>query len=112
MLSEETQANRGKFGRAALAIASIASGTSLVAIVIGVSLILTGYQNKTLNYFIGALVLTCGFFQLLAIPIGVIGLFERSKSKRPAWIAITLSSVIFAITFSLIITGMHRVSGN
>jgi hypothetical protein len=112
MISEEAQPKRGKFGRAALTIASIASGTSLVAIVTGVSLLLAGHQDKSLNYFIGVLVLLCGFFQLLAIPIGVIGLFESSSSKRPAWIAIILSSVIFAITFSLIIAGMHRVSGN
>jgi len=98
---------KGKFGRAALTIALCATAVSVIAIAAGLSLMMTGYVNKSLNYLIGMLIIFSGLFQLVAIPVGVIGLFENSSSKRPAWIAIILSGIFFVTTFSIVIIGKH-----
>jgi len=98
----------GKFGRAALAISVVASVTLLVMIALGLILALTGHGTLRINYIIGTTIIICCLFELIAVPVGVVGLFESSPKKGAAWAAIAISLVCFTAILSIALMGMHH----
>ncbi len=98
----------GKFGRAALAISIVASGTLLVMVALGLVLTLTKHGTLAVNYVIGTTILICCLFEPVAMVVGVIGLFENSTKKRAAWTAIAISSICFIAILTLALMGKHH----
>jgi hypothetical protein len=97
----------GKFGLAALAIAIVSSVTLLVMVTLGVLLIKTGGGTRAINYFIGMTTLICWLFELIAIVVGIIGLFGGTRTKRFALAAIAISAVCFVGTLVPILMGRN-----
>ena len=101
----------GKFGRAALAISLVAS--FLLAVMVGLAffLILTGHRMPAVNYWIGLTILFCWLLELVAIVLGIIGLFEATPKKRYALFAIGVSAFCFLGTILPTIIGLAKPRG-
>jgi hypothetical protein len=99
--------NKGKFGRAALAISIVASGALLIMVALGLFLMMTGRGAQGINYIVGMTILFFWFFELIAIVLGIIGLFEISQKKRSAVAAIAISVICFIGTFAPVMIGKH-----
>jgi hypothetical protein len=100
----------GKFGRAALAISVIASVILLALVALSMVLALTRHGTLTINYIIGTTIIVCCLFELMAIALGVIGIFEGASKKRAAWTAIALSLVCFTAILTVALMGMHHAT--
>jgi hypothetical protein len=98
----------GKFGRAALAISVVASVTLLVMVALSLFLAMIKHGTLQVNYIIGTTILICCLFELIAVAIGVVGLFDGSDKKRAAWTAIALSSICFISILTVALMGMHQ----
>jgi hypothetical protein len=94
----------GKLGWAALAISLTAS--LILALAAGLGIILAGRGGIGLNYVIGVTILFCWLFELIAIVIGIIGLFESAPKKR-ALFAIGISILCFVATFGAALAGKN-----
>jgi hypothetical protein len=98
----------GKFGRAALAISIVASVTLLVMVALSLFLAMTRHGTLRVNYIVGTTILICCLFELIAIVVGVIGLFEGSYKKRAAWTAIAISFICFIAILTVALMGKHH----
>jgi len=98
----------GKFGRAALAISLVTSATLLAMVALALVLAFTGHGTLRVNYIIGTTILICCLFELVAIALGVVGLFEGCAKKLAAWVAISLSLICFVTILTVILMGAHH----
>ena len=88
-----------------------ATGTIVALLTVGIILLATGLHLLVLNYVIGSLVLLAWLFELVAIVLGVIGIFEGRPHRLRAASAVVVSLVIFAAMFVFLLLGSRMRHG-
>jgi hypothetical protein len=103
--------DNGKFSRGALAISIAATTVMLILLAIAMALMTTGHGSPAINYWIGMCLIFCWLFELIAIVVGIIGLFEGAPNRRRALSAVILSFIVFVVPFVFAIVGSHGSHG-
>jgi len=67
----------------------------------------TGHGLPSIRYWVGMTLILGWVFELIAIVVGIIGLFEGPSNKRRALTAVLTSSFFFIVPFVLAVIGSH-----